>query len=426
MNQKLTLLSPSILPIFRVWLIFIVGLFVISPTDIPISYRIILLLTYPILFFSPYLNRANKVPHAAHRILYRNIPRSVALTLILISAASVAICIQFYTGRSAVPAVLDALQGVNTYGAYQAHFREASIGQMPAASRAIFVLMLAIVKLIFVFLTMNVFLSSQRSHFRIVLAVVACALYISFGLARGTFFEVFEVACVFTYFWFSRSIRESAHGLKRSRGIIIVIALLGFILIGLFILNAMRRYDDVSVLFNQCSPNFCNVGPPELSFITYPLFMLSVYFGNGAYFFVKLVEAAFMYGETAFLLPGHSIFANTNPDEFGVRGYMCEQYVACRFVWTPEVVTLVSVFGLFTPIVTNLGLLWIGNYERFALENFSRAKMALAYFLFVLVISLPVANFFTISTPSILASGILLGWILVFDRRKQRRIRSAR
>lgn len=422
MAQDSKLISPSIIPIFRIWLLFIIALFVLSPTDIAFEYRAAVAVLYPLLFALPLFGYRADLQRRSIRVKYTPIPASIGVIMVAASAVFVAVCIQFYTGQNALTAVISALSGRNTYGIYQEYFRESNIAQMPVTSRATFVLLLAFAKISYIYLTMNLFLSADRSYFRVALATAACALYVSFGLARGTFFEVFEIACAVLYFWFGTSIVDFSGIIKRSNKVFVVAGIAGVVLTGLFILNAMRRYDDAAALFDQCSPNFCLNAPSSLSFISQPLFMLTVYFGNGAYFFAKLVETTFIEGRYLYLLPMQSIFTVTNPEEFGVRGFMCGHYVACRFVWSPEVATLISIFGFFTPIATNLGVMLLGKYERFAIRNFSRARLALSYFVFVFVVSLPVANFYTVSTPSIVASIALLAWIVFVERRRSARL----
>lgn len=404
------IISPSLLPIFRYWVIGIVVLVMASPTDIPIAYRMYMLLVYACLFFYPLISPRLDLSTISTSIDYAPIKFRYAFLLLIVEFISISIATQFYTGEAFISSFVTALSGQNTYGAYQEYFSEAGIANMSPFSRAGYVLLLGGAKLIFVFSVINFFLSRRRDGWSLLFMVSAATMYLGFGLARGTFFEVFEIACAILYFWFMTSVARRARRVERTKAILYFSILGSAALIGLFVLNAMRRYEDATAFFQQCSPNFCFSPWGLTDYLEFPIYILTVYFGNGGYFIASLFDATITQGQTAYLIPFQSVIFHWGASEFGVRSFMCERFVECQFVWTPEVATVISIFGILAFFVTNIGIMALARLENHIIKFPSLSGMMLLYFMFMLVISMPVANFFTISTPSIISTAILISF----------------
>jgi hypothetical protein len=400
--------APALLPIFRYWVIGLVLLITISPTDIPASHRLYLALVYSLLFFYPVFNTRYGRIASAKPINYTAINLPFSAILLAIQFAAISISTQFYTGSSVITAFAGALAGENTYSAYQTYFADAQFAATSPLTRVVYIVLLALAKVIFVFSVINFFLSQIRRFHSAIFMMTCCVVYVGFGLARGTFFEVFEVACSVLYFWFMTSAVQDRGKVRRLKTVFYSSSVASLALIGMFFLNIARRYGD-SFELKQCTQNFCYnpVGIGDM--VEYPIYLLTGYFGNGGYFISSLFETTLTRGEFSYLIPMQSVIGNWGSDEFGVRAFMCEIYVACRFVWTPEVATLISVFGILAIPIANLLITYLAKLESLVIRHFSIPGMLLLYFAFMLAISLPSANFFTVSSPSILAATVLIG-----------------
>ncbi|QHD70735.1 hypothetical protein GS397_26895 (plasmid) [Sphingobium yanoikuyae] len=414
MTHAARIAAPALLPIFRYWVIGLVLLVAISPTDIPASYRLYLFLVYGLLFFYPVVSRRHDNLSMARSIQYSPINLRSAVVLAAIQIAAVAIATQFYTGSSVFSAFSATLAGENTYAAYQSYFNEAQFSAQSPVTRLVYIVLLALAKVIFVFSVLNFFLGLKRSFYSAAFMAGCCIFYIGFGLSRGTFFEVFEVACAIFYFWYMTSVIANEREVKRSKAVLYT-ALIGSVtLVALFFINVARRYGD-SFVIKSCTQNFCYEPFGLGDRLEHPIYLLTGYFGNGGYFISALFDTMFEHGEAAFLIPMQSVFNNLGSDEFGVRAFMCEKHVSCQFVWTPEIATLISTFGIFTILVSNMLVTYLGKLEASIIRNFSVVGMLLLYFAFIFVISLPSANFFTTSGPSILAT-LFLSALFVWQR----------
>jgi len=412
MSEPNRILAPTLLPVFRIWVIGIVVFVAVSPTDITPMYRLYLALAYTFLFFLPVMSARYSRISSSALVDYDAIKFRWVAILLAVQFFAIETATQFYTGSSLLAAFRATLAGRNIYGDYQSYFADAQIAYAPIMTRLTYIFLLALGKVIFVFSVVNFFVGTRYRISGFIFMVCGCVVYLGFGIARGTFFEVFEVACGIFYFWYmaSTALRESR--VQRRKTVLIVAGIMGVILVGLFVLNAMRRFENATLFFHGCSQNFCYESYGINDFIEHPLYLLTVYFGNGGYFIAALLDATLKYGETAYLLPFQSIVFNWGSDEFGIRSFMCGRYAQCRFVWTPEVATIISIFGILAIPITNILLVSFGRLENWVIHNFSVPGMLLLYFLFVLAISLPSANFFTISTPSIISTAVLIGLVL--------------
>ena len=335
------------------------------------------------------------------------------LLLLVVQFIATDVATRFYTGLDLTSGFIGALSGKNTYGLYQEYFDAQGIAFTSGLSRIQYVILLAISKLIFVFSVINFFFLRRRTPSSLMFMALSSTTYLAFGLSRGTFFEVFEVASGIMYFWFMTSMTiTKARRVKRSRLILVASGFISILLIGLFIANALRRYDDAYSFYRACSPNFCFVPWGAGNLIEYPLYLLTVYFGNGGYFMSVLFQITALGEQLAYLIPMQSVLSAAG-GEFGVRNFMCGQYIECRFVWSPEVATVISIFGVAAIAITNIGILAAAKFERRVIAEGSIPGMMALYFVFVLAISMPTANFYTISSPSIVGSAIAIGlWLL--------------
>ena len=420
------LAAPALLPIFRYWTIGIVVLVIISPTNIPFANRMYLPIVYGLLFFAPIMSRPYSRPAEARSVDYRGVGLPIIALLLVIQFIATDVATRFYTGLDLVSGFLGALTGKNTYGLYQDYFAEQGIAFTSGFSRVQYVLLLAMSKLIFIYSAVNFFLLRKRTFAALIFVVFSSIIYLGFGLSRGTFFEVFEIVAGVMYFWFMTSVKvTNRKRARRSKRIILVAAFGSIALIGLFVINAMRRYENAHSFYSACSPNFCFVPWGLGDLVEYPLYLLTVYFGNGGYFMSVLFEITALGEQLAYLIPMHSVLTDAG-GEFGILSFMCGQYITCRFVWAPEVTTVISIFGVVAIAATNIGMLAAAKFERRIIAEGSVPGMMVLYFIFVLAISMPTANFYTISSPSIIGSVIAFGLWLAWPKRRVRRVSADR
>lgn len=407
------LLTPAILPVTKYWIIAIVTLVLVSPTDISLSSRLAVLILYSMFYAYPLVHRGSARKSGDHIINYQGPRAPILVAIIIVQFLGISISAQFYTGSTISTAITNAISGANAYAGYQNHFASQGIASVPAYYKAGYILLLAISKIGFVFLIANFFLSNSRTATAFFAMAISSILYLSFGLARGTFFEVFELASAYLYFWSITSSRKNSSGRRRKSIMFRTTMIISpFVLISLFIANAIRRYDNSASFFSQCSPNFCFTSWNLPFSIEYPIYLLTVYFGNGAYFMARLYEATVFYAELAYLIPMQSVFDN-NSTEFGVRDMMCGKYFECEFVWTPEMATVISIFGLLSFFVINIIFYISAKLEQGVFKKPNMAAFMLMYFVFLFLLSLPVANFYFVSSSSIVATVLLAGlWML--------------
>lgn len=411
------LLSPTIMPASRYWVLGLLTMILISPSDIGAFERLSIVGIYGFFYAYPLLYKLWAPPSQKRLIAYQSPGISIILPVLVAQFICVSISTSYYTGSDIISAYANAISGSNVYSDYQRHFREQGISEALLSSKAIYIIFLAVSKLTTVYLIANFFLAANRTQFSMLAMVVSSFIYLGFGLARGTFFEVFELASAYAYFWSITSNEISLTGLIRQSKTFRFVLIFGpLILAFLFIINALRRYNDASTFFSQCSPNFCFSSYGLPFYLEYPIYFVTVYFGNGAFFMAKLFEATIWYGEWQYLIPMKSVLDNSGAG-FGVRDFMCGTYVQCKGVWVPEMATVISIFGLAALPITN----WIFHFsqktEAWAFRKPDMIKLLILYFVFLFLLSLPVANFLLISSSSIVALGIL---VAVLAARPQR------
>lgn len=409
------LLKPSIITILRYWIIFVVLLVAISPTDIPLLYRFYAIFVYFALFWYVFVPRKKSRAHV-QPVRYHPSDNKIILLLIVFQFISVSICINYYTGSSIISAISSLASGNNAYGLYQEHFSEEGIALSSGVSRSGYIVLLSYAKFVFLLSIVNFFLSPRRNIASLASLILSSCIYISFGLARGTFFECFEVSCAILYFWHLCSFRvmPSSRKVHRSARFRYSIAIGSVALLAMFLFNAGRRYDDPADLFQQCSSNFCFRPWGVSSYLEHSIYLLTVYFGNGVYFLCRLFDETLTGHELLYLLPAQSVL-NNEFSEFGIKGFMCSKYLSCNFVWAPDVSSLISIFGVLAILLVSILLYLFETMETFIISRFNIYGACLLYLMFMYAISLPVANFFTVSTPSIVLS-IILVLILMIRR----------
>jgi len=373
-----------------------------SPTSINYFHRFLGVLVL-ILFFFPSLKSFKNGVQPRVIQFHREINFIILVMLLGIQFVSVNIATYFYTGSNPVSAVIDTLNGANTYSAYQTHFKDAGISGTTPLTRFIYIILLTISKLIFIVILTDYFVQkSSKSFIRLLFLFTATGIYLSFGLARGTFFEVFEIAVAYVLV---TQVCKGPNLVKKQFSMSQLLGLSTFFALPiLFIFNTMRRFDSTSDYFNvNCSSNFCFNPYGVVPSLEYILFIFSTYFSNGLYILAELLDRTLRGEIISYLIPLQSYF-DSSITEKGVRGIMCENYVNCNFVWVPELITLISIFGIFSLFAVLLLYQLALKIEMRLLSKFNLFSLPVLYFLLLFILSLPVGNFFTISSSSILCA----------------------
>lgn len=397
---------PSLKYLVRLWVIGIGFLILVAPTDIPIVNRLIscaiLLLFFWTAFWPVQRNERQQIVSASPAA---SIPLKRKIALVFLQFVFIDVAARFYTGSGLVDGILGLFQGANTYQSYQNYFTESQISSQPIYTRLHIIMFLAIGKFTFVAITCDFYVRLDRHSFSgFAIFFVSTLTYIAFGLCRGTFFEVFEVVIANVYFsMISRSLRPNT-GTKTTASIFKMVLLL--ILPILFIFNAMRRYDDpAQFLQHVCSSNFCFDSYNIWFYGEYLLYIMATYFSNGIYSISVFYENILAGIGVEYIIPLYSIFLY-DTEAIGVRGLICETYLNCRFVWVPDLTLFMSLFGIaaFFAVAFLLRI-----FHRLEVRMMKKGRLSGYIFLFyitVLVISLPVGNFITVSSANILGLAI--------------------
>jgi len=399
-------LQRSQIKLFVIWSAAIALLMFVSPTDIPIYNRVLVAMSFVILFLPGliFVKKA-KIPTFVN-IKFKPLSNFFVVGLILLQTICVFAATAFYTGTDPISAIIDSLSGVNTYSVYQNFFSDQQIADLPLTSRLLYIFALAIAKTVLVVVVANFFLGGNSGKRQsVILLAISTSAYLSFGLARGTFFEAFEITIAFIYFWqiSIRKFDKTRNDRKLTTKNIILYSLILLVPV-LFIVNSMRRYTSSYEYFDSyCSSNFCFQSwgiDPTLEYIVY---IFAIYFSNGPYILSVAIENTLNGNEISYLIPMFSNFYTVGT-ETGLRGILCQKYVDCKFVWVPEVVNLTTIFGIFTFAVTNYFLIFLARFEAFVFRKLNFAGILLLFFLIIFAFSLPAGNFYTISSSSIVSS----------------------
>ncbi|WP_143129293.1 hypothetical protein [Variovorax sp. PDC80] len=388
-------------------MIFILVLYLIAPTSTDALLRVVGGIFFLTLFLFAFLTAQTQVPG---KIVGRALSLRTVVALLILQLVSVAYAINFYTGSSIFSVITGSLAGENLYLSYQNYFRdegvaEFSIGKIPA------ILGLAATKSIFLFLFASVFLGNEPKGIRRVMMLSALPIVLM-SMARGTFFEIFEILVVVAYGISLRTRRFKAK-------YVFYFLAVGISFFVLFILNTIRRYEDAESYFaSSCATlNYCFSPYGFAFYVEYAIYLLSTYFSMGIFFLSNYISIIFSGNllSSIFPLASTSFFGLM---ENGLERELCRRYLDCSAVWMPEVISWVSFFGLL--IVFPAVWLFIRAANKFeiqALKTGSRYSFPILALLLIYLVSLPVGKFWTVSSQNILST-IFFGVAFVLSGKK--------
>lgn len=314
--------------------------------------------------------------------------------------------VQFYTGMTVREAISNYLSGSSTYMLYQAYFAERGL-MLFQVEKVPFVLLGGVMKFFFIVVTLRSICFQRKVHW-LNLAVVGCfcANYAILAMARGTFFEYFEILCLLFFAILLRSFR--INGVVRvSKKTMVVAGVLLFFATSFFIYNMSQRFADgamrignpVEKLDSDPSSFLAQYLPPLADGTT----ALAGYFSFGLYF----VSLCFY---TIWMTDVSAMFSTMLPMGFeslyaGVSTHreLIERHTYCGASWTPDVIVYIEKIGL--PLALFVVFL-IGSFGRrlsSSAQLRSLPSAVLLYYVFIFMISLPVGNFISSSSSNIIA-----------------------
>ncbi|MBS9404062.1 hypothetical protein KG088_10510 [Halomonas sp. TRM85114] len=408
--------SSSVFKISAVWLVFVIFLHIISPTDIGWNIKGFGFVFFVLLFSPVFLLKGRSQKFLQPSV--KPFDHKIIVLGIFVQWVCAQYAIAFYTGSSIPEVVVGSFKGINLYQSYQDFFGEAGIRNTSFVNRLPAIIALAYVKFLFV-LSMSFFFQQRYMKFSKTILVLCVLPYLFIGLARGTFFEIFEIFVAFVFFTLSVGYFQSMNSLRRSV-LAVASVLLVFMLPALFILNTIRRYEDASLYFSKaCNLNFC-FEPYGLNFyFEYALYVMSIYFSMGMFFMSHFLKMVLEGGLAHSLIPLYFNFIKGN--ERGVRDVICDFHV-CQFVWVPDVVIIISYFGIFSTVIVFLLFFGSIRLEQNVLSRFNAFSLPLLYFVIVFLLSIPVGNFFTVSSSTILCSAAFFALWLISKKQRLSRV----
>lgn len=397
-------------------MLLIGSLFLFAPNNLSFKHGLVFILLITLLFY-PLVILRDKKKFSIDIRLPRKISSWVLFLLILVEFALADYAARFYTGSGLLEAILNLISGESNYYNYQNHFAENKLSgltleKIPAIIAA------AAVKGLYLFIISIFFLyrNKQKPRYFLLLCIIPLIL---FSIARGTFFEVFEITLSIFYFHKITSTKPSQSLITRIRNNL-YLAVSFVLLTFLFSLNAASRYEDKSSFLEKT----CSVGDfcftPYTSFTTFEhsIYFLSGYFSTGLYFITQYILLLFDGKLLSSLIPFVTL-STFNIDKIGLTADLCNNYIDCGVAWQPDLFYWFSFFGLILCLfIFPICFYYLIKLEKILLENLNLYSLPLAYLLLVYLISIPVGNFFTTSSSSYICAIVFT--ILWSARRKKR------
>jgi hypothetical protein len=298
---------------------------------------------------------------------------------------------EFYTGLNPQAVYLNIILGISNYNEYQRYFDEKELFSLDA-NKIPAIISFFLVKLYYYYAIYGLILKNNRSY-RIGLTFALISL-IHIAMARGTFFEFFEIILSICFFKLFSNI------VAKKNNIIFIFYLL---LIG--ILASIAHQQTVSLRFGsdelsyECIHAMCY---NENSFLsTYfsgfakLIYSLNGYFSFGYIYLSHFVEIVYENYFSLIFVPSEFLSSNLRPR------FLCDLYIECSASWAPSfegVILNLSLFGalifmfLFGVILSIL-LRIIDIHSSFE-------SIILLYFLFLFFFALPIGHFFRRVVPT--------------------------
>ena len=268
----------------------------------------------------------------------RRMLKNHTLVLILILVIALAICwARFYTGMSPQQVIQNLRNSVSNYYVYQSNLRENNLGDF-SLKKIPFVLMNGMVEFLTIYIFVSFSMHKRYDLFSYIIRIIVLAGKLYCGLARGTNFELFQVAFIVAYFiWTSE--RTKTIPVKTIVGTIAGAGLCIFLFVNIIALRGAKYgvirlagdavLDEANwiVIYSRLTAYIiCRVG----AYLAIGTFYLTHYLNN---YFIGSIDTL-TYG----CIPGIN--------------YFTENYQSCldpfldRIAWVPDFSKTIQYFGL--------------------------------------------------------------------------------
>lgn len=316
----------------------------------------------------------------------------------------------FYTGQGPFDVMRNIANGVSNYNNYQNYFLDNSLSVM-SLRKVPAIISLAVLKLSVIYIYTRLFFSRESGvslRMGVCFSVVS-ASYIYFSLARGTSFELFEILLLFFFLYKASNNRPFIAYKFPKKAIYFILILL--LAIGYYLYNLSSRYSfgEVDVCMVQ---DMCIDDQSAMYYLSPSLAGLSVkfslYFSFGFYYISKLFEyymSLGLDGVVALILPGN--YLDLRP------AFLCKGTIDCGASWAPSLEKYIYSVGIFGAVIFVFIMGLFSRFLSYGVLAGDVVSCGTLYFIFLLMVSLPVGNFITDSSSNLLSFLIFLSLLLV-------------
>ncbi len=321
--------------------------------------------------------------------------------VIVLAICLVAYTIKYYTGGDIGSVIRGLAAKESLYNNYQAYFQEENLGvfsfqKIPA------ILSNALIKFFVLYVYIRTISVSGYINWRGVAYVFSVSIiYLTFSIARGTSFELFEllVLCVF-----SLMMRSHIHGVKISRRTLVFVTLFAFFAVALYSYNISARYGFEEVAI--CSADQYCLDRGSVLYSLFPFagdlsFKLSGYFLFGLFYLSQLINVLWDSSVQVIVssfFPGMISFIGVDS-----VGLICRRTIDCGAMWIPDLAVIVVNFGFLGAIALIFLLGFVSRNVLGCIKKYgSFSSIIILYFVFLFMLSLPVGNFISVSSSNVL------------------------
>lgn len=325
----------------------------------------------------------------------------------------VVFAVRFYTGNMPSAVLSNLKSGVSLYQSYQNYFANNGLGilqwvKIPAIVANIFV------EFIFIYSYINTIILDNKKHKEVLIMVIATLSKIYFGVARGTNFEMFEIAFLAIYcFW----TRKASQTQKIRRILLMVLGVVACVFIFDFVIAMRGNHGNYVWISQEIYTDYESGIVEKYPVLSKLIARLGSYFSFGtfvtSYYFTNYFADSIYNFITGIIPIGNMASMSSLPST-------AETAHLKSVCWTPDLYVVIKYIGVIGgPFVYGL----LGNiYRRLKTlsENhksdifFEMAKYFVIYELF----SLPIGDFIWVSSATRMT--FLITVFVIFIRGKIR------
>lgn len=335
----------------------------------------------------------------------------ISLFLIPLSVSAALYAARFYTGSGFSDVFSTILHGGSNYNNYQVYFSEMSL-QVFSLNKVPPILSMMIMKLSLVYVFLDFFIYRRASVFVVRFASLCFVTfsYVYFSIARGTSFEIFEILLIII---FCVGLRGGWRVFNRKYFFVFLSAVFSLIIYS-YNISSRYEFDEVDLCMTSVMCQDAGSAIYKISPVIGELTVkLSLYFSFGIYYLSKLIDFYLSLGIEGLVLLTLPWGAGLNPAL--ASAHMCKDLIDCGASWAPGFERVIYTLGLPGSLIF---ISLLGGFSRVLyIKAISGGVVsaALLYFIFLLMVSLPVGNFVTDSSSSMLS---LFALLIVFCFRR--------